>query len=197
MLILGETAHMHLWFIPGHPPALTGQDRGSVHWGQDVDCGGRSCNILRDRIHEYLSPLLLHIWHWTSQFYCTVCLLQKAHSTADLPHCRWLLLCLHTRKNPTRRCTGRRTDCRCHCIDKGHCPGVKSLCMSPYLGPATPPGPEVASCLAMSTLNFVVHVYQLPCQHNQSVDHSVDILCEFLTLWNFNLRLLRLIMLCW
>ena len=88
-----------------------------------------------------------------------------------------------THRNPTRRCTGRRTDCRCHCIDKGHCPGVKSLCMSPYLGPATPPGPEVASCLlAMSTLNFVVHVYKLPCQHNQSVDHSVDILCEFLTL---------------
>ena len=108
--------HMHLWFIPGHPPALTGQDRGSVHWSQYVDCGGRSCNILRDRSHEYLSLLLLHIWHWTSQLYCTVCLLQKAHSTADLPHCRWLLLCLHTRRNPTRRCTGHRTDCRCHCI---------------------------------------------------------------------------------
>ena len=76
-----------------------------------VDCGGRSFNILRDRIHEYLS-----------------------------------------------------------------------LSMSPSQRPAPPPGPEVASCLAMSTLNFVVYVYQLPCQHNQSVDHSVDILCEFLTL---------------
>ena len=118
-----DCTHAYAPLIHTRPPPCTcpcmghtGQDRGSVHWGQDVDCGGRSCNILRDRSHEYLSPLLQHIWHWTSQLYCTVCLLQMAHSTADLPHCRWLLLCLHTRRNPTRRCTGHRTDCRCHCI---------------------------------------------------------------------------------
>ena len=45
------------------------------------------------------------------------------------------------------------------------------------------------SILSIITIIYKLnHVYPLPYQHNQSADHSVDILCDFLTLWNFNLR---------